>query len=808
MAIPRKVRARCYFTGIVQGVGFRPTLHRFAAELDLAGWVLNATTGVVCEVEGAEGACRDFFRRMHEEAPPLSRITSSFMELLPPAGFTGFHIRPSEEEEGEITLISPDTAICADCARELLDPADRRYRYPFINCTNCGPRYSIIEALPYDRPNTTMREFEMCENCLREYEDPEDRRYHAQPNACPVCGPEVWLADREGGVLAEGDEAVRQTVRMLARGHIIAVKGLGGFHLACDALNEGAVEELRLRKRRARFKPLAVMARDFAVLRDLVQLSEKEMALLASPISPIVLARKLDNTPYRLSPMVAPRTGLLGVMVPYTPLHLLLFNTQLEKPSATGADTLEVLVMTSANLSEEPLVYENDEALDRLAHLVGAFLMHNRRIIAPSDDSIVRVMGGEARAVRLGRGYAPYPVALSRNPREPAPEGCAAGWGPDMKATIAMQAGRFAVIGPHLGDQETLAAQAFHRRTYEHFKRVFQQQPDTIVADLHPGYYSRNLAKQEAKAGEARFADVQHHHAHLASVLLECGLEGRVLALSLDGTGYGSDGAVWGGEVLIGDALEFRRVGTIRSLPLPGGESAIAQAWRLALALLNETDSGLVDEALPHLMDKLSASDVPVIAEMLRRNVNCVPSTSLGRLFDAFSALLGICPEATYEAQAAIELETAASRADAVEALPMIVEQEQERELLVIDWRPAVSAVVSALKQEGFAPLLLPDEYSPLDPMLALPDVCCKLSRAFIQGLVEAYSETATRISAREGVTQVVLSGGCFQNALLFEGLVERLENSGLQVFTHSGVPMNDAGISLGQLAHGLARRA
>jgi len=807
LANPRKVRARCYFTGIVQGVGFRPTLHRFAAELGLAGWVLNSTTGVVCEVEGAEEACRKFFRRMHEEAPPLSRITSSFMELLPPAGLSGFHIRPSEEEAGEITLISPDTAICADCARELLDPNDRRYRYPFINCTNCGPRYSIIEALPYDRPNTTMREFEMCEDCLREYENPEDRRYHAQPNACPVCGPHVWLADRSGKVLAESDEAVRETVRLLAQGRIIAVKGLGGFHLACDALNEQAVDELRLRKQRARFKPLAIMAKDFAVLRDLAKLSEKEMALLASPISPIILAHKREDTPYVLSPMVAPRTDLLGVMVPYTPLHLLLFNTRLEEPTPGGADTLEVLVMTSANLSEEPLVYESEDALDRLAHLADGFLMHNRRIIAPSDDSIVRVMRGEARAVRLGRGYAPYPVALSRDRREPTPEGCVVGWGPDMKATIAIQAGRFAVIGPHLGDQETLAAQAFHRRTYEHFKRVFQQQPDTIVGDLHPGYYSRSLAKQEAETGGARFIDVQHHHAHLASVALECGVEGRVLALSLDGTGYGSDDAVWGGEVLLGDAGEFRRVGTIRSLPLPGGESAIEQTWRLALALLNETDSNLLDEALPHLKGKPFAPDAPVVADMLRRNINCVSSTSLGRLFDAFSAIMGICVEATYEAQAAIELETAASRVEAVETLPMIVEQGQEPGLLVIDWRPAVHAVVDALLQEKIAPLTLPEEYSPQDPSLKLPEVCCRLSRAFIQGLVEAYNEIAARIAKREGVTQVVLSGGCFQNALLFEGLMERLENSGLQVFTHSGVPMNDAGISLGQLAHGLARR-
>jgi hydrogenase maturation protein HypF len=550
------------------------------------------------------------------------------------------------------------------------------------------------------------------------------------------------------------------------------------------------------------------MAKDFAVLRDLAHLSEKEMALLASPISPIILVHKRYDGPYALSPMVAPRTDLLGVMVPYTPLHLLLFNTMLDEAALRGVETLEVLVMTSANLAEEPLVYENDEALERLEPLADVFLMHNRRIVAPSDDSIVRIMGDEARAIRLGRGYAPYPVALSGDPREPAREGCVAGWGPDMKATIALQAGRFALIGPHLGDQETVAAQAFHRRAYEHFKRVFQQLPDTIVADLHPGYYSRKTALQESGASGARFLEVQHHHAHLTSVALECGLDGRLLALALDGTGYGSDGAVWGGEVLLGDGGRFRRVGTLRTLVLPGGESAIAQTWRLALAVLHETDPELMDEVLPQLKGRPFGSDASVVADMLRRNINCVSCTSLGRLFDAFSALMGICTEATYEAQAAIELENAASRAECADALPMALEYDEPRELMLIDWRPAAKAVAKALRREGLHPLALPEEYSQQNPKLMLPDVCCKLARGFIQGLVSAYGEAVRRAAGKEGITRVVLSGGCFQNKLLFEGFLEKLESSGLDVFTHSGVPMNDAGVSLGQLAHGLARRA
>jgi len=805
LAQTKKTRARCHFTGIVQGVGFRPTLHRLATELGLAGWVLNTTTGVICEVEGPEERCREFFSRMHDEAPPLSRITSSFLELLPPVGFSGFHIRASEEEEGEITLISPDTAICADCARELLDPDDRRYRYPFINCTNCGPRYSIIESLPYDRPNTTMRAFTMCEDCRREYEDPENRRYHAQPNACHVCGPQVWLCDKNGGRKAECDDAIRQAVQLLAEGRILAVKGLGGFHLACDALNTDAVNELRRRKKRAQFKPLAVMVKDFAVLRDLAVALEPELSLLASPISPIALVDKRADSPYILAPMVAPRTNLLGVMVPYTPLHLLLFNTERAEPTESGADTLEVLVMTSANLAEEPLVHGNDEALERLAHLADAFLLHDRPIIAPSDDSIVRVMAGEPRVLRLGRGYAPYPVALTRDPREAAPEGCTVGWGPDLKATFALQAGRFALISPHLGDQETLPAQAFHRRTYEHFQRVFRQSPDTIVADLHPGYHSRQRAQVEAKASGAMFTDIQHHHAHLASVMQEFGLDGEVVALSLDGTGYGTDETVWGGEVLVGDALDFERVGTLLQFPLPGGEEAIRETWRLALSLLHATDEKLLSNAVTSLEEAPFAAEALVVQAMLQRHINLVPCTSLGRLFDGFSALLGICLFATYEAQAAIELENAAAMATGEARLEM--ELDERNSLLVVDWRPALRGVLRELAQAKLTPLLLPEEFSPARTELRLPKAVCRLARGFIATLCRTYAEAAQRVGQQHGLSRVVLSGGCFQNKLLLEGMRQELQARGLQVYTHSAVPMNDAGVSLGQLAHGLARK-
>ena len=782
-------------------MGFRPTLHRYAMELGLSGWVLNSTTGVVCEVEGQEADCIAFYKKMLAQPPPLARITSSRIELLPPVGFTGFHIRASEDEPGEITLISPDTAVCPDCAREVLDPADRRFRYPFINCTNCGPRYSISEALPYDRPNTTMREFAMCPRCREEYENPDNRRYHAQPNACPDCGPQVELLATDGTVLAQRDEAVRETVRMLAEGAIIAVKGLGGFHLACDALNDEAVKELRRRKKRAQFKPLAVMVRDFSVLLEVACAETSELELLASPISPIVLLPKRGDGAVHLAPMVAPRTDTLGVMIPYTPLHLLLFNTD-----APEGETLKALVMTSANLAEEPLVYENEEALERLGGLADAFLVHNRRITAPSDDSIVRVMAGAPRVFRLGRGYAPYPIALSRDPRIPAPEGCAVGWGPDMKATFAMQAGRFALISPHLGDQETLPAQAFHRRTYEHFKRVFRQQPDSITADLHPGYHSRALAVQEAKASGAAFADMQHHHAHLASVMLENGLDGDVIALALDGTGFGTDGAVWGGEVLVGSPASFRRVGTMRTLPLPGGEASVKHTWRLALALLHQTDDALIAHGIAQLPPAM-AGDAKVVADMLQRNVNCVPCTSLGRLFDAFSALLGICGEATYEAQAAIELEAAAARqlqccAD-VAPLPFAIHENNAGEML-IDYRPAVIAALESLDAASLHPLAFAAE---LSPELAVHPAVQALAAGFIAGVARAFTQAASIASQHESLNRVVLSGGCFQNKLLLEAVLDMLRAAGLEPYTHSAVPMNDAGVSLGQLAHELSLR-
>ncbi len=449
------------------------------------------------------------------------------------------------------------------------------------------------------------------------------------------------------------------------------------------------------------------------------------------------------------------------------------------------------------------------EALERLGRLADVFLLHDRRIVAPSDDSIVRMMAGEPRVMRLGRGYAPYPVALTRDPRKVLPTGCVVGWGPDLKATFAMQAGRFALISQHLGDQETLPAQAFHRRAYEHFQSVFRQQPDTIVADLHPGYHSRALAREEAEQTSARPLDAQHHHAHLASVMLENGLEGRVIALALDGTGYGTDGSVWGGEILVGDAAQYSRAGTLRTLPLPGGEAAIRHTWRLGLALVHETDVALFDSVMGELTRTPFAEDAKVVAEMLRGGVNLVPCTSLGRLFDAFSALLGICAEATYEAQAAIELEMAAARYLA--ETKGDVEQDVEFELaerdgmIVLDYAPLVRAALGSLAEAGMHALWLGSAYPADDPLMPLPEVSKRLSLVFIRSLASAYAEVTQRIAERERISQVVLSGGCLQNKLLLERMVDALSRRGLDVYAHSAVPMNDAGIALGQLAHGLA---
>jgi len=795
------VRARCYFTGIVQGVGFRPTLARLAREEKLVGWVLNSTTGVTCEVEGTRKACESFFRRVHEEAPRLAKITSSFIEFLPPVGFSAFSIKESREEEGEITLVSADTAICADCARELLDPQDRRYRYPFINCTNCGPRYSIIEDLPYDRPNTTMRDFPMCDECRSEYEDPNNRRYHAQPNACPKCGPQVFLTTNDGDILLERDEAISGAVKLLASGAIVAVKGIGGFHLACDAFNNSAVEELRQRKRRARFKPFAIMVKDFSVLREIAEVKSEELALLSSPMSPIVLVNKrLSATAERISPMVAPRTRLWGVMIPYSPLHLLLFNTFVE---AGSYETLEILVMTSANLSEEPLVYDNDDALFRLSDIADYFLMHNRRIVAPSDDSIVRFIGGIPRTLRIGRGYAPYPVALVRTPEQKAPKQCVLGFGAELKSTFAITAGRFALISPHLGDMENVPSQALHEKTLSHFQRVFRVKPKVVVADKHPLYYSRKLAEALAQREDANLLLVQHHFAHLVSSARENGISGRVISLSFDGTGYGDDGKIWGAEVLVGDDKEYKRRATIYELPLPGGEASIHETWRLGLSALFQSDEALLKRGLEALRRISLGEKAELVAEMLSRGISLVPSSSLGRLFDAFSSLLGICLHATYEAQAAIELEMMGLAAEKAEVLGYKVLKEND--LYVLDWRPAVVDALQALGKLNMEPFVLNGKQIPDSPYLPQIPVVSNLSLGFMIMLVRGFTEITAEISEEEGVDAVVLTGGCFQNKVLLEEFTRALTEKGLKVFSQSGIPANDAGVSLGQLAHGIS---
>ncbi len=793
------VRLRCYFTGIVQGVGFRPTLARIAREEKLSGWVLNSTTGVLCEVEGEMEACLNFFERVHSEAPPISRITSSFKEILPPVGLLGFHIKESEEAEGEVTLVSPDTAICNDCAKELLDRNDRRYRYPFINCTNCGPRYSIIEALPYDRPNTTMKDFLMCEECRAEYEDSANRRYHAQPNACHVCGPQVFLTNTNGEIIAEREDALEKAVRLLADGAILAIKGIGGFHLACDAFNNSVVERLRERKRRARFKPLAIVVKDIALLSQLVKINSDEMALLASPISPIVLLEKKDTViSEKISPLVAPRTSLFGVMVPYSPLHLLLFNT----PLADGEDrTLQVLVMTSGNLSEEPLAFENEEALLRLAGIADYFLMHNRRIVAPSDDSIVRFIMGVPRTLRIGRGYAPYPVALATREDEECLAQSILGFGADLKSTFCLSIGRFAVISPHLGDMENIFAQAFHRRTLEHYQKLFRQKPEVVVADKHPLYYSKKLARVFAKKNDAKFIEAQHHHSHLASAYIENHINGQVIALSFDGTGYGDDGTIWGAEVLVGDLNSFERVATIYTLNLPGGEASIHEPWRLGLSAIYSTEPSLAEDALSYLSPK-NVEGGRVVLKMIRDGVGLVPSTSLGRLFDAFSAILGICNQASYEAQPAIELEMCASQADKCEPLPYRIFEKDY--LLILDWRSAITRAIERLLSNGFVPFTLSDRNLSLTSHLDLPPLVRQLARAFIDMLISGFSEVASKTSEELGVNQVILSGGCFQNKLFLEGMHNKLKALGLRVIAQSGVPVNDAGVSLGQLAIGL----
>ncbi|MEN6479852.1 MAG: carbamoyltransferase HypF [Anaerolineales bacterium] len=760
-------------TGVVQGVGFRPFVYGLATRLGLTGWVFNHSGGVDIHVEGEDERLDAFVAALTAEAPPLARIERVRVAEVAPAGWNTFEIRQSRAIPGQSQLISPDVATCDDCLRELLDPHDRRYLYPFINCTNCGPRFTIIQDIPYDRPNTTMSVFPLCPDCQREYADPRDRRFHAQPNACPVCGPHLWLVDGQGRALVASpttadNEAVVAAVReRLARGEVVAIKGLGGFHLACDATNAAAVATLRARKRRPH-KAFAVMVATLEEARALAQIDEAAAEELTSARRPVVLVERHADTP--LAEEVAPGTGVLGLMLPSTPLHHLITR-----------DVGRPLVMTSGNLSEEPIAKDNDEAIARLGGLADAILLHNRDIHSRYDDSVIQATGLREfplQVSRRARGLAPYPVSL------PLAVPPLLAVGPLLKNTFCLARDRYAFVSQHIGDLEDVQGLAHYRETLVLYERLFRLQPAYVVRDLHPDYLSSRIAlAYAAEHGLAEPLAVQHHRAHVAAVLADNAWrteDGPVVGVAMDGTGLGDDGAIWGGEWLVGNEAGLERRAHLAYLPLPGGEVAIRQPWRIAAAYnyallgAEQTFTGLPEGLV-------SEDERALLLAQLARGVHTPQTSSMGRLFDAVSALLGLTTHASYEAQAAIALEQAALRAGtAADQGSYPWDWVDEGEALVVELGGLWSAL-SADVRAGVA-----------SEVVAL---------RFHRSVANMVVQLGQRLAQEAGTHTIALSGGCWQNALLLRLTVPALRACGLQVLLHREVPCNDGGVSLGQAA-------
>jgi hydrogenase maturation protein HypF len=734
----RPVRQQIRVRGIVQGVGFRPFVYNLAGKLGLAGYVLNSSAGVLIEVEGEPSQIERFVRELSENPPPLAQIEEIAVASLTPAGSAAFEIRESLDEPGHLAPVSPDVSTCLDCLRDVQTPGKRRFGYAFTNCTNCGPRYTITRMIPYDRPLTTMACFAMCERCLREYEDPTNRRFHAQPNACPDCGPALTLS-------------IEQARELLREGRIVAIKGLGGFHLVCDPFNDAAVRQLRERKKRSD-KPFALMVPDVAAAEKLCFASDAERAALTSIRRPIVILERRSDSP--LSPALAPGNNTLGVMLPYTPLHHLLFD-----------ESCRALVMTSGNLSEEPIVTGNREAAARLQSVADAFLFHNRDIHTRVDDSVARVFAGQERILRRSRGYAPHPVTLGF----PVAEILACG--AELKNTFCLTKDHYAFLSQHIGDLENYETLVFYRETLDRMKQLFRIAPAAVAYDLHPQYLSTKLALEMT---DCRQIGVQHHHAHIASCMAENGIEGKAIGVAFDGTGYGTDGKIWGGEFLIADFAGFERRAHFRYIALAGGDRAVREPWRLALSYLLDTFGAHVDSLDLPLFRRVASKKIATVRSMIERRINTVETSAAGRLFDAVASIVGVRDEVNFEAQAAIELETCAlPGVDAVYPFEL-----EEDVLWQIDVRPMIERIIR-------------------DVLAAKPTGW--ISAAFHNTVAAIIGEVCLRLRSAEGIDSVCLSGGTFQNVYLVERTVAGLRANGFQVFLHSKVPPNDGGISLGQ---------
>lgn len=725
--------------GIVQGVGFRPFIHKLVTSFSLCGHIKNTSSGVELELEGERDELERFVSELPKKAPKLAvieKISARYTDEL--CGFQGFEILKSKTEEFRNTLISPDICICDDCLKELMDESDRRYRYPFINCTNCGPRFTIIKDIPYDRPKTSMADFPMCPDCDREYRDIEDRRYHAQPDCCPECGPKVFFLDEKGEAVS-GD-AIELARDALKAGKLIAVKGLGGMHLACSCEDEETARLLRRRKQRDE-KPFAVMCRNVEAAERICRVSAEERAALESFRRPIVLLKKKEKGLYHIS-----ENGYVGVMLPYTPLHYLLM----------GGD-IDMLIMTSANLSDTPIMFKNDEAVEKLRGIADGYLLHDRDIQTRCDDSLCWVLHGREYPARRSRGYVPFPIKVS------ASRGGVLACGAEQKASFCLSKGSYVFQSQHIGDLKNMETLENYEQQIKHFERLFDIKPGLIACDMHPDYMSTAYALERSEDEGIALVRVQHHHAHLASCMADNELNEKLIGLIWDGTGYGTDGTVWGGECLVGDYEGFERFGSIRPIALIGGDRATKETDRVAYALLRESGC-----------DVSGFENAAVYGKMLDSGLNCPLSSGMGRLFDGLAAILGIKSRCSYEGQGAVLLEAAANEDEG--SYPLRFEEEG---LCRFDWREMVRCIVSDMEKGTDT---------------------ASLAARFMNTLVDMGAEQCRRAREKTGISKVVLSGGSFQNMYIMERLPRKLEEMGFSVYHHSRVSCNDEGISLGQL--------
>jgi len=755
-----KQRRKIEIRGIVQGVGFRPTVYRFAKKHNLKGSVFNDSKGVTLDIEGHREDINSFLEELKKNPPPLSSIEKTLSKKLPLKKFREFKIIESKEQKEKTTLVSPDIATCKDCQKELLDTEDRRYLYPFINCTNCGPRFTITKELPYDRKNTTMKKFKMCEQCRSEYENPTNRRFHAQPDACGDCGPRLELLDSKGKKIK--GNPIDKTTEFLKEGKIVAVKGLGGFHLACNAKDIKAVKTLRKRKIRP-YKPLALMAKDTSVISKFVHVSNKEKKLLISPRAPIVLLKKKQDC--ILPANIAPNNNFLGFMLPYTPLHLLLFQK------------LEVLIMTSGNKRDEPIAFDNEEAVKRLCAIADYFLVHDRDIWIQADDSIARIADGKVLLLRRGRGYAPGPL---RSPVKSKKK--IIGFGAHKHNTFSISRGDEIFVSHYIGETDNLETIKAFERGIKHFINFFDIPPDIAVVDLHPEYEATKFGKKWAEKNKKPLIEVQHHHAHIASCLADNHLDEKVIGVAWDGTGYGVDGKIWGGEFLIADLENYERKAHLQYIPLPGAEMAVKEPWRMGAVYLYKTFGKDFLKLNIEFTEKLDTKKWAVVEKMIDKGVNSPETSSIGRLFDAVASILGVKDFITYQGQAAIELEMIAKEIgkDFYE-----FDIQEENDIYVINPSGVIGSIIKDIKSKVNIDAI---------------------SMKFHISLAEMIVKISSLLRKETGIDKICLSGGVFQNMILRKETTKKLLKEKFEVYNHAKLPPNDGGISAGQAAIAMKR--